>query len=152
MSELSKEKIYVCKFCGATPSGSVKMFARKDNEEMTICSKCIMVCESIMREEDEKNDQFDRIPHRKRRQPGDELRSISRMPKGWRVYDVELFEKVPYARACSSNGKKSADFALPLPLAVWMMSNDDKLDLEKLRAGIIDRISMAVWSTINDCK
>lgn len=147
-----EEKIFICKFCGATSTGTTKMVTRKDDDEIAICGKCILACEALLRDEDEENEKFDRIPHRQRPKPGDKLRSITRIPKGWRIYNVELFEKAPYVRACSSNGKKGADFALPLPLAVWMMSNDDKLDLEKLRAGIIDRISMAVWSTINDCK
>ena len=152
MNEHCEDKIYVCKFCGAKSSDSEKMVGRKDDDEVVICSKCIMACNAVLRGEDEENSHFDRIPPRPRPQPGDELRPISRMPKGWRVYDVELFEKVPYARACSSNRKKAADFALPLPLAVWMMSNDDKLDIEKLRSGIIDRISRAIWIAIDNCK
>lgn len=156
MSEpLETTKNYECLFCGTCFSDSVKMVIRKDKEDTAICSNCIMNCESVLRgeeEEEEEKERFRRMPPRPRPQPGDKLRSISRIPKGWHVYDVELFEKEPYARACSSTGKKIADFSLPLPLAVWMMSNDDKLDIEEIREKIIDRINMAVWGAINNCK
>ena len=52
----------MCIFFRSNSAYAEKMVALKNNDEIIICGKCIMACESVMRGEDEKNDHFDRIP------------------------------------------------------------------------------------------
>lgn len=145
--ETSEEDI-VCSFCGKKTSEVKVMVAKDDGHDAAICGKCLKLCEAVIEEGGMEDSGYHRIPSKKYNLSPGKLRPITRIPEGWHICDTELYARTPYVTACSRNGKRHAEFAVPKPLAWWMISNDEKLDVDKLREDITKHISYVIWQTL----
>ena len=116
--------------------------------DLAICNECVQLCVAVIENKKAGETRFARIPGEKYRQPRGELRPITRMPKGWQIQETELYATEPYVTACSPNGKSHANFAVPKPLAWWMICNDKQVDVDKLREEITQHLRYVIGQTL----
>jgi hypothetical protein len=140
------EENVICSFCGKKPKDIEVMIA--GGGDLAICNECVQLCVAVIENKKAGETPFFRIPGEKYRQPRGELRPITRMPKGWRVQDTELYATEPYVTACSPDGKRHANFAVPKPLAWWMLCNDKQVDVDKLREEITQHLHYVIRETL----
>lgn len=149
MSENKKEgTVHTCNFCGATNVDGKTDCLVMSEDGTVICDTCVSHCEAIVAERKRDDIDFRRIPGSRYKVTKEKLRPITSIPKRWVVCDTHLFRGVPTITACSPNGKKREIFSIPKPLAHWMISKDEKLDVDNIRETIKLELSSTVRAAI----
>lgn len=117
-------------------------------EQLAICNECIQLSLALIEDRRKDDTPFGRIPGEKYRRPKEKLKPISKIPNDWQIQETELFATEAYVTACSPNGKRHANFAIPKPLAWWIICNDKKLDVDALREEITRHLSYVINQTL----
>lgn len=138
-----------CSFCGHKANDVEVIIVASDNGP-NICNECVRLCESILTEKTREYNDFKKFPGDKFIPAGNKMRSVAKIPKNWIVSETDLYASIPSVIATSPDGKKVENFSVPKQLALWMISNDQKIDLEELRKEIkkeiLDTISWKIRS------
>jgi len=136
-----------CNFCKKGLQEIETMVAGPEGQ-VTICNECVQRSAALLEERRAEKTPLKWIPGEKYRRPREKLKPISKIPDGWQIQETELLATEAYVTACSPDGKRHADFAIPKPLAWWMICNDKKLDVDALREEITRHLSYVINQTL----
>jgi hypothetical protein len=129
-----------CSFCGKT-SSDVDFFVTSKDDKVLICDRCVRACDAVTTEVVSSDLALYRIPGNQLPRETKKLRPITRLPKTWSIYEVNLYAAIPYVTACNPLNEKSEDFSIPKQLAHWMIRSDKIDDIEKLKEDIKNEIT-----------
>ena len=122
----------ICSFCGKK-ANDVEVIIVASDEGPSICNECVRLCETML--EGKKRDciNYRTVPGELHAESQKQLRLITQIPKDWVVCETNLYASHPSVVACSTDGTQTEHFFIPKPLALWMLSTDQKIDMDKMR-------------------
>lgn len=149
MGKIDEEYILnTCNFCGATyEDGKTDCFIMSQDGTL-ICSSCIVRCEAMLTDKKRDDINFKRFQALPSQDTTEKLRPVTRIPKRWIICDTQLYKTIPRVTACSPDGKKRENFSIPKQLAHWIISYDEKMDIDKLREDIKNELNNTVRSAL----
>ncbi len=129
--------INTCNFCGATNQDEMTTCLIQGDDGSIICNMCVAQAEAIVTgEKREDITLYDVMEDIRKSAMATNLSPITKIPKSWLVCKANLFNTNPSVTACSPDGIKFRTFAIPKPLAHWMISSDERIDIDKIREEI----------------
>ena len=122
----------ICSFCGKK-ANDVEVIIVASDKGPNICNECVRLCEAML--EEKKRDYIDYriVPGGLHAESQKKLRLITKIPEDLVVCETNLYATHPSVVACSTDGTKTEHFLIPKQLALWMISTDQKIDIDKMR-------------------